>query len=196
MEWKGTTLCHIPSPRNRDLLGLTVTQAAEMRGAASPEDFVCQLLLKEELEVEFGGVPPEADVWEAMNQDLVQLLMRTDYTIGSDNIMMGERPNPRTYGCFPRLIGDLRRQYNIPLETVVNRASAAGAKRFGLTDRGVLQPGKAADIAIFDPDRLSALATYDDPRRLPLGMYHVLVNGQLAVQNGRPTGVLAGRALP
>ena len=58
---------------------------------------------------------------------------------------------PRAYGCFPRMIGRLRRRHNIPLELMVQRLSQNAALRFGLKDRGEIAEGKFADIVVFDP---------------------------------------------
>jgi N-acyl-D-amino-acid deacylase len=69
------------------------------------------------------------------------------------------------------------------------------AERLGLADRGVLREGAFADVTCIDPERIRDTATYDEPRRLPEGIPFVLVNGELAVDNGSRTGALNGRAL-
>ena len=70
------------------------------------------------------------------------------------------------------------------------------ARRFGLAQRGRIERGRFADLVIFDPDRVIDTATYDDPRQFPIGIPYVLVNGQIAVDRERCTGVLAGQAVP
>ena len=188
---------HLPSPENHDLLGLNFTEAAEARGLGSGPKLLCDLLLAENLDVGYVVAPPHPDLWEIMDQDLMELYARPDYTVGSDSVLVGDRPHPRTYGTFPRLLGRLRRRYGSPsLEVLVNRATAAAAERFGLHDRGLLQPGKAADIVVFNADTLEDTATYQQPKSFPIGIEYVLVNGQVAVERGTPTGVLAGRPLP
>jgi N-acyl-D-amino-acid deacylase len=69
------------------------------------------------------------------------------------------------------------------------------ATRLGLMDRGILRPGTAADLVIFDPDTVQDTATYETPKRHPQGIPYVIVNGQVVKDNGRPTGALPGRAL-
>ena len=69
------------------------------------------------------------------------------------------------------------------------------ARRFGLTDRGCLAVGKAADITVFDPDRIAPRATYLDPVRLAVGVEHVIVNGGAALVNGAQTEYRGGRFL-
>ena len=66
---------------------------------------------------------------------------------------------------------------------------------FGMSDRGVIREGAAADIAIFDPSRIQDAATYEHPDRLAEGMAYVLVNGVVAIDNGTFTEALAGKVL-
>jgi N-acyl-D-amino-acid deacylase len=117
--------------------------------------------------------------------------------VGSDAIPLGGLPHPRAYGTFPRFLGRLRRQFPIiSLEQMVQRVTDNPARRFGLKRRGLLRKGYYADIAVFDAERLTDVATYDDPCQYPIGMHYVLVNGQVAVDHERCTGVLAGRPVP
>ena len=73
--------------------------------------------------------------------------------------------------------------------------TGAPAARLGLTDRGRLADGLKADIVVFDPARVRALATYDEPRQFPAGIPFVIVNGGLVIDGGEHTGALPGRAL-
>lgn len=196
-SWDDIVISHVGSAANCSLVGLSLSAAARARGAAGAEDLLCDLLAEERLEVGWRGAPPAADVWETIDRDVMELLERPFYMVGSDAIMVGERPHPRAYGCFPRLLGPLRRRYGRPsLETLVNRMTAVPAARFGLEDRGLVRPGLAADLVVFDPQTISDTATYEDPRRFPQGLEHVLVNGRIAVERGATTGALAGRAIP
>ena len=78
----------------------------------------------------------------------------------------------------------------------MQRMTDAPARRFGLVRRGRIERGWFADLVVFDADRVIDTATYDDPRRYPIGIPFVVVNGQLAVDQERLTGVLAGQAVP
>ena len=82
------------------------------------------------------------------------------------------------------------------LEQMVQRMTDNAARRFGLKDRGLVANGYFADLVVFDPARIIDTATYDDPRQFPVGIPHVLVNGQVAVDHEQCTGVLAGQAVP
>ena len=132
-----------------------------------------------------------------LNEDAITLLKRDDYMVGSDAIPMGKYCHPRAYGCFPRFLGRLRRSFWADgLEEMVQRMTQNPAERFGLTGRGVIKKGNFADVVIFDADNINDLATYDDPIQYPVGIEHVLVNGELVVENNKVTGITPGRAIP
>ncbi|MCH8827017.1 MAG: D-aminoacylase [Chloroflexi bacterium] len=184
-------------PRNRDLEGMSLRDIAGARGVTL-EEALFDLLVDEDLQVGYRGAPPDSvAVWRQISRDCVELLSRPDYMVGSDSIHVGSLPHPRAYGCFPRFLGRLRRQFDImTLEEMVQRMTDNPARRFGLTGRGRIQEGNYADIVVFDADRIIDNATYDDPAQFPAGIPFVLVNGQVAVDNERCTGVMAGQAVP
>ena len=116
--------------------------------------------------------------------------------IGTDGLPNGDMPHPRTYGTFARILGRyVREEHVLDLPEAVRKMTALPAQRLGLKDRGRLQPGFAADLVAFDPETVADRATYLDPIQPPAGIYHVWVNGVLAVRDGRPTGARAGHAL-
>ncbi len=116
--------------------------------------------------------------------------------VGTDGVMIADKPAPRTYGSFPRILGEFVREDRLTsLEEAVRKMTSAPAARLGLVDRGLLHDGLKADVVVFDPVAVRSLATYDDPRRFPQGIPHVVVNGQLVVHDGEHTGALPGRAL-
>ena len=82
------------------------------------------------------------------------------------------------------------------LEQMVQRMTDNPARRFGLTHRGRIERGYFADVVVFDAERINDNATYDAPRQFPTGIPYVLVNGQVAVDQERCTGILAGQAVP
>ena len=127
----------------------------------------------------------------------MELLARPDYMVCSDITPAGSMPHPRSYGAFPRFLGRLRREVGgLSLEAMVHRMTDRPARRFGLARRGRVERGCFADLAVFDAERVIDTATYDDPRRFPVGIPFVVVNGQVAVDHERVTGVLAGQAVP
>jgi N-acyl-D-amino-acid deacylase len=110
--------------------------------------------------------------------------------------LLGGRPHPRVYGAFPRVLGRyVREKKAMSLEEAIRKMTSLPARRLGLKDRGVLAEGKAADLVVFDPDRVLDLATYENPRQYPAGIWNVIVNGVLTVDNGQYTGQRGGRVL-
>ena len=89
----------------------------------------------------------------------------------------------------------VRERKILGLEEAVRKMTSAPAARLGIADRGLLRDGFAADLVVFDAARVRSNATYDEPRRYPDGIDHVVVNGQLVVDGGVHTGALPGRAL-
>jgi N-acyl-D-aspartate/D-glutamate deacylase len=105
-------------------------------------------------------------------------------------------PHPRAYGTFPRKI----RRYVVEegvvdLALAIRSMTSLPATVFRMKDRGVIRAGAIADIVVFDLDRVTDRATYDDPHRLSEGMVHVLVGGRFALQDGLPTNELHGKVL-
>ena len=196
-SWHRICFSNLPSGRNDDLIGRTVGDVAAERGIKG-ETLLCDLMLEESLQVGFVEVAPtDPDVWRAFDSDVLTLLSKPYYMLGSDSIPVGQKPHPRGHGSFPRVLRLQReRPEKLALESLIQRLTALPAERFGLKDRGVLAPGKAADIAMFNPDLVTDTASYDHPKGYAQGVEYVLVNGALAVNEGAVTGKLAGRALP
>ncbi len=104
--------------------------------------------------------------------------------------------HPRKFGSFARAWELFARERGLLTPGIfIRRSSGLTAEILGLTDRGVLRRGSFADIVLFDPAAFAARANYDDPTALAAGVRTVLINGTVAVDEGRPTGALAGRPL-
>ena len=163
----------------------------------SPGEALCSILLENDLKVGYWGEPPDQSVWRQIDEDAMALLARPDYMVCSDITPAGGRPHPRTFGAYPRFLGRFRREIGgLTLEGMIERMTDRPARRYGITRRGRIQRGYFADLTVFDPDGIADTATYDSPRQFPLGIPYVVVNGEIAVDNERCTGVLAGQAVP
>jgi N-acyl-D-amino-acid deacylase len=104
--------------------------------------------------------------------------------------------HPRAYGSFARLLGKyVRDEQLIPLEEAVRRLTSLPAENLAIADRGLLAPGRFADVVVFDPDTVQDHATYDEPHRYATGVRHVAVNGTLVLRDGEHTGALPGRVV-
>ena len=118
------------------------------------------------------------------------------FMAGSDGLPRpGSKPHPRAFGTFPRIAGPLRREKQwFPLEDAVRRMTSIAAQRFSLFDRGLLRPGMAADLVLFE-DGITDHATFEDSTQLASGIDYVFVNGEAVVADGRQTGKRPGRVL-
>jgi N-acyl-D-amino-acid deacylase len=185
------TVAMVAHPADRWAEGRRLTDAAEQAGRP-PGDFVCELLLASGMAVGIVGFRP-GDRTEA---DVRAILRHPAHMAGSDGIFCGGYPHPRGWGAFARYLGHhtrTLRDYSWP-EAVAHLSSHA-ARRFRLTDRGLVRPGFAADLAIFDPATVTDRSTYAAGRTLAEGVRHVLVNGTFVLFDGEPTGATPGRAL-
>ncbi|MET1232380.1 MAG: amidohydrolase family protein [Candidatus Limnocylindrales bacterium] len=171
-RWEGRTLADVMADTGRDAV-----------------DAICDLLLAEDLRVNQVTPGPHKPGMVPFWQHPVSM-------VGTDGVMIADKPSPRTYGSFPRILGEFVREERITsLEEAVRKMTSAPAARLGVVDRGLLRDDYKADVVIFDPATVRSMATYDEPRRFPIGIQTVVVNGRLVVDAGEHSGALPGRAL-
>lgn len=116
--------------------------------------------------------------------------------VGSDAVLPGDFPSPRTYGCFPVILAEfVREERQMSLPEAIRKMTSFPAQRLGLPDRGILRDGMKADITVFHPGNVSAPATRTEPKQLAVGIEYVIVNGTVVVDQSKHTGALPGRAL-
>ena len=106
------------------------------------------------------------------------------------------RSFPRSYGTFQRVLGVYVRERGVlTLEDAVRKMTSLPAQRAGLVHRGVLRPGLAADLLIFNPAAVRDRATFLEPHQYPEGIETVIVNGEIVLHQGSLTGRRPGRVL-
>ena len=147
--------------------------------------------------------PATSAAFDELSEANLRLFLREPFTaIGSDasnrnttGPLSSDRPHPRAFGTFARFLGRIcRDQGSLPLEQGIRRLTSLPAELLGIADRrGSLLPGYPADVVLFDPAAVLDLATYEQPLQYAAGVRHVLVNGQLVVEDGAHTGAKAGR---
>jgi len=179
---------------DRTLEGKTLADWAARRGMAPTPENGAALVLEA---MSKGGANA---IYHVLDEGDVRRIMTSPHTmIASDGRLSqpGEgHPHPRAYGTFPRVLGEyVRVQRLMPLQTAVYKMTGMPAKRLGLSDRGVLRKGAFADVVIFDAGSVRDQATFSQPHQYPVGIETVLVNGVIAVEGGKATGVRAGRVL-
>lgn len=172
-----------------EFIGRDLVQLAEAEGCPTLE-LVLQI-------VRAGGASVvHFSMDEGEVRDLMQLPWVATASDGRAELPGPDKPHPRLYGTFPRKIGRYSiEEHVVPLEQAVRSASGLAADILGLTDRGYLCTGQAADIVVLDPDTFRDTATFDDPHQYGTGVEWLLVNGTPAIARGHLTGALAGKAL-
>ncbi len=137
----------------------------------------------------------EEDVKTALRHPLVSL--GTDSgAVAEDGIFSEEKSHPRAWGSAPRILGKyVREEKLLPLEEAIRKMTSLPASRMGLSERGILRPGMAADLVAFDPETVRDRSTFEDPLHYSAGIPYVAVNGQLVVDGGKITAARPGRAL-
>jgi N-acyl-D-amino-acid deacylase len=184
----------IASCRRRELEGLSLAQLAQQSGQV-PAEALMSLLVDERCTVSMVSFSQSIE-------NVAKVLAHPALTVGSDSIPLFEgagdrpgKPHPRSYGTFPRVLSEYARERKLfSLETAVNKMTGMPAQRLGLRDRGLVQAGFVADLTIFDPATVRDESTYPDPHRYPTGIPFVVVNGTVAVDDGR-MAARAGRVL-
>lgn len=140
---------------------------------------------------------PAQAIYFAMDEDDVRrVLSHPRAMIGSDGIPGTDAPHPRLWGTFPRVLGYYSREVGLfDLETAVHKMTGHTAQVFGFTDRGVLRVGAVADITVFDPETVLDRATFEKPTTPSDGILHVIVGGEVVLENGRQTGARPGHLI-
>lgn len=166
-----------------DVLGLTVQQIGE-RWGIDPADAALDVIRDSHNRAMMVAYGRSED-------DLRAVLGHPAASIGSDGLSVDPDgptgmglPHPRSYGCYPRLIGRMVRDQQIALERAVAMSTSVPAARVRLADRGSIAIGSFADLALFDASNYTDTATYTHPKRFPTGIAHVVTNGEFVVRDG------------
>ena len=180
---------------NREYEGKTIAEIAEQK-KIDPFDFVFDLLIEEKASVAIV-------LFTMCERDMRAVLRHSVSMIGSDSsaaapygVLGKGKPHPRTYGTFPRVLGEyVRRKKLLTLENAIRKMTSFPAQKLRLKNRGLLRKGMWADITVFNPEKIIDKATYASPHQYPAGIKYVIVNGKIVIANGKHTRELPGKAL-
>ncbi|MBE0547226.1 MAG: D-aminoacylase [Rubrivivax sp.] len=150
-----------------------------------------------DVEAMIDALQPAGAIYFSMDEaDVERILAHPQTMVGSDGLPHDTFPHPRLWGAFPRVLGHYARERKLfSLETAVHKMTGLPAARFGLHGRGLVRPGCAADLVVFDPDRVGDAATFAQPLQPAVGIHSVYVNGTLAWHGGAGTGARTGQVL-
>jgi N-acyl-D-amino-acid deacylase len=189
-NWDNVLVVQVPAKVDKHFEGKSVQQIAALRNADVWDTFFYL--------VQQGGVDVNP---KSMNEEQKQQALRAPFvSIGSDaepmNPATSTYAHPRTFGTFPRILAKyVREEKVITLETAVREMTSLPANQLRLWTRGRIARGFAADLILFDPAKVADTATFERPLSYAVGMEFVLINGQLAIDKGQPTGTLAGKVI-
>jgi N-acyl-D-amino-acid deacylase len=175
--------------------GMTLTAIGKAMGK-DPRDAAMDLVIADRGETScIISIMTEEDVRTALRHPLVSI----DTDSGAkaeDGPLSQSKSHPRAWGTFARILGKyVREEKLLTLEEAVRKMTSRPAARVGLRDRGILRPGMAADVTVFDPATIRDVATFEDPNHYAVGVKHVFVNGVAVVSNGKITDARPGRPL-
>jgi len=192
--WAGLRISYAAS--HPTWAGRSLAELGDAEGR-HPADVAFDLLVEDRLDVSVViDCMDEADVVEILRVPWIAVCTDAEGRRPGHPVLDAGVPHPRTYGSTARVLGTyVRERGALSLAAAVAKLTSVPAARLGLRDRGVLREGALADLVVFDPATVADVATYTAPSRTPVGIQHVIVAGRLAIEDGRETGIRAGRLL-
>jgi dihydroorotase/N-acyl-D-amino-acid deacylase len=191
----GVMVSSVLDPALRKWEGMNLEEIGREMGK-DPRDAAMDLVIADRGETScIISIMDEADVRAALSHPLVSI--DTDSGARAEDGPLSEsKSHPRAWGTFARILGKyVREEKLLSLEEAVRKMTSRAATRVGLWDRGILRPGMAADITVFDPDTVADVATFEEPNRYSVGVRYVLVNGRPVVYEGKITDARPGQVL-
>jgi len=192
--WDGIVLGYAGHTGNPEYEGMTIAQIARARGDTDPADTCLDLMAEERGRIR--------GVFHTMSEEDVRLVMQQPWVaIASDGQAINLEnfpglPHPRYFGSNARVLGHyVRETHVLTLEDAVRKMTSLPAQILGLTDRGQIHQGFAADIAIFDPATVRATNSFEKPRSYAEGVHYTIVNGTIVIDSGDHTGARPGKPL-
>lgn len=179
----------------KPLTGKSLAEVATMRGK-TPEETAMDLVVEDGSRV--------GTVYFVMSEDNVRKKIQRPWisfdsdagSLAPEGVFLKSNPHPRAYGTFARILGRyVREEQLISLQEAIRRLTSFPAETLKIQQRGRLEKGYFADIAIFDPDTIIDHATFENPHQYATGMVHVFVNGEQVLKDGEHTGALPGRVV-
>ncbi|MFC1661325.1 amidohydrolase family protein [Gemmatimonadota bacterium] len=190
LEWENVLIVSAPDSIDPRIIGSSVAGAAEILDT-DPWNAFFDLVQAGEVSVNPKSMNEEQK-WEALRSPWVMI----DTDASPVNPATSASSHPRAFGAFPRVIAKYVREDSvISLEEAVRRMTSLATNRLGIHDRGIVAPGMAADLLVFDPDRFRDQADFTDPMRYAEGIDYLLVNGTLVIDDGALQDVRPGRLL-
>ena len=191
--WADIALAGASTPDVMKYAGMRITEIARLRGDTDPADTCINLMAED------GG--RISGVFHNQSEENIRMVMKLPWvSIASDGAAISAGapgvPHPREFATNARVLGYyVREQHLLTLEDAVRKMTSFPAQILGLADRGQIRSGFAADIVVFDPDKVKETNSYEKPKSYPDGIPYVLVNGVAVVDKGQHTGAHPGKVI-
>lgn len=191
----GVMVSSVVNPDLKQYTGKTVAEIAAAQ-KKDPLDALMDFVLADKgLSGALYFIASEEDLQTGLRQPWTSIGLDAN-ELSLDGPLFEPHTHPRAFGSMPRFLGHYVRDLQLmPLEQAIRKITSLPAQREHLVGRGLIKEGFLADITIFNPDAIIDKATYTEPAQLAEGVSYVLVNGQVAFENGKATGTMAGKAL-
>jgi N-acyl-D-aspartate/D-glutamate deacylase len=194
-DWEGMLLVSFSNPKYKQFEGKRMSEVIRTLGKPGIDS------LFELLENNNGSVPTV--YFHHSEEDMRYALRQPWVSIGSDGTAVTEtgplaagNPHPRYFGTFPRVLGRyVRDEKVITMEEAIRKMTSANAAKVHVYDRGLLRPGLAADVTVFDAATIIDNATYEKPHQYATGVNYLIVNGKVVLDQGKHTGARPGTIL-
>lgn len=201
----GVMVASVVNPELKQYTGKTVAEIAQAQKVADgksaqhskdPLDALMDFVLADKgLSGALYFIASEEDLQTGLRQPWTSIGLDAN-ELSLDGPLFEPHTHPRSFGSMPRFLGHYVRDLQLmPLEQAIRKITSLPAQREHLTGRGLIKEGFFADITIFDPDNIIDKATYTQPAQLAEGVKYVIVNGQVAFENGKATGAMPGKPL-
>lgn len=180
------------NPNLRKYIGQYLSEVATARGT-SAEETMMDLIVEDDSRIQV--------VYFSMSEENLAKKMQLPWVsfcsdagaYSAEGVFLKQSTHPRAYGSFIRVLGKFSRDEGLlSLPEAVRRLSALPAQNLKLDRRGMLKPGYYADVVLFDPERVTDHATFQEPHQYAEGVEHVWVNGTQVLQDGEHTGQFPG----
>ncbi|MEE8323873.1 MAG: amidohydrolase family protein [Candidatus Bathyarchaeia archaeon] len=185
--WDQVLVTYVESIDNKQIEGRNLAEIAEIRDKP-PVEALMDIVIEEKNMASMASF--------TMSEDDIKRIMRHPLgMVCTDGLLLG-KPHPRAYGAFPRVLGRyVREQRVLGLEEAVRRMTSYPSSVFKLGKRGHILEGFIADLVVFDSTSILDSSTYEEPRRFPVGVEHVIVSGVISVKSGQYTGDNNGKII-
>ncbi|MFC1563139.1 amidohydrolase family protein, partial [candidate division KSB1 bacterium] len=190
-----TRIADLSSEKNKELIGKSIIEIAREKNK-DPYETYFDLLVEENASI--------LVVLFIMTEENKKLVLKQPWVsicsdgaaVRPEGILGKGKPHPRYYGTFPRVLAKYVREENvITLEEAIRKMTSLAAHRLGIQDRGLIKEGMYADICVFDYEKITDHATYENPHQYSEGVVYLLVNGELVMEDGEHTGAKPGRII-